>query len=106
MHLSMLAPETFPAWAKTCCRNPYARFNALYLRTYFHNIAAEFMPEDGACLTITFVYMQIGAADAAGLDFDNYTVGFTYRIRHSFCSDIFCSMHYRSFHIFPLYNLP
>jgi hypothetical protein len=98
MHLSLLAPETFPAGAETRRRNTHTRCNVLNLRADFSHIAAEFMPEDDAILAVALVDMQVGAAYTAYLYFDNNTMRLANGIRHSLRSDVFCSVQYSGFH--------
>ncbi len=92
MHFALFAPVAFAAGRKTDRRAARAFGNPLHIGADFHNIAAEFVPENRAVVAVLFINMQIGAAHAAGIDLDDDAVRRADGIRDGFGSDIFCAM--------------
>lgn len=95
---SLTAPEAFIAGRKAYGCAARAGFDALHIPAHFDNISAEFVAEDRPFMAVELVPVQVRAANAAGIYFDNDSMGSADRIVHSFRPDIFRAVQYCCFH--------
>jgi len=88
VRLSLLAPEALAARRKADGRAARADGDPLNVFADFHDVAAEFMAENGSFVPVLFIPVKVGAAYAAGVDFNNDAVGSADGIGDRFGSNI------------------